>query len=106
MYKTMNSWLYVFGILIVSACIYFTVTHNSKCYEISRGENWLVGNFLIDKCKGRVWKLSQYQAHKGEPFIWDEMVVYDPSAPVGSGMRMNYETLISEYPLKENEASK
>jgi hypothetical protein len=82
----MNSLLYFLGIVVVLACILFTLDEPSKtqkiaCYDLSYRSEFRADTYFIDRCQGRVWQLNQFTGMKDKPMAWEEMPIIDRSLP-------------------------
>jgi hypothetical protein len=54
-----------------------------ECFSLSYREQMRSDTFLIDKCRGRVWQMTQHTYLEGDPLAWDEMPVIDSQGRIG-----------------------
>lgn len=70
-------------------------------YQLVISQHARADTFLVDTLKGRVWQLTQLTDVPGEPVVWTEMAIIDPSGDIGE----TWEAFDHDHP-KEGVAAK
>jgi hypothetical protein len=56
---------------------------SAKCYDIVFSPQARADTFLIDKCEGKVWRLTQFTDLEGDPSAWYEMPIISQTGQKG-----------------------